>query len=230
MEASPLRDALAERALAEARRAQAEARKAEAEARAAEVAATQAEREEKDLMADWRWHNVVDLYGTISEVSVLQLMGRLNLISTLDPTCAIEIVLNSHGGDAFWGMCLYDYIGQLRKTHKVTIIGLGSVMSMAAVLLQAADVRVMGSQAWLVIHKVKTAAMGSPEDIQDVGRWADKMCDRVKAIFVNRSAISTALEADRLTAADMEELWKDRKDWTLDADEALRRGLIDEIR
>jgi ATP-dependent Clp endopeptidase proteolytic subunit ClpP len=205
------------------RNAQAQADQADATARAAAIIARSAEREEAEKLADWRYQHIHMVYGGITEVTVRLAIAQLNAMAHIDPKCDIEIVFNSHGGDAFWGMTLFDFISQLRsKGHKITTVGLGSAMSMAAILLQAGDVRVMGNQAWLLIHKVKSTAIGNPEEIEDIAKWAEKMCERVKAIFVSRAN-------KKITAEKFEDSWT-RKDWTLYADEALALGFIDEIR
>lgn len=219
-----LNRALAAKARAEARHALALAKKVEAEGRKATIEADAAERDEREKLADWRYQHIYHLYGGISEATVRIAMDRLNVMSQLDPGCDIEIVLNSPGGDAFWGMCLFDYICHLRaKGHRITTVGEGAAMSMAGILLQAGDWRVLGKQAWVVIHQVKSEAVGDPTKIHDVAKWADDICERVKMIFVERSK-------GKLTSEYIQEQWDRGKDWILHADKAFEFGIVDEIR
>lgn len=62
----------------------------------------------------------------------------------------ITIILNNPGGDWYHGVAIYDAI-KTCKSH-VTIKVYGMAMSMGAVILQAADERIMAPNAKLMIH------------------------------------------------------------------------------
>lgn len=195
----------------------------QAASRAAEIALAATEREEKEKLAEWGQHNVVMIYGGITEATARIAIERLNTIDRRDPKGDIEIVINTHGGDAFWGNALLDYIGHLRtRGHYVTTVASGAAMSMGAILLQAGDRRVMGQNAWLLIHQVQSDAVGNPGALMDAAEWAKAMCENAKELFVRRSQ-------GKLSAEEIEKNWE-RRNWALNARQCLAKGLVDEIR
>lgn len=120
-------------------------------------------------------------------------------------------------------MALYDYLRELSvKGHRITTSTRGYAASMAAILLQAGDRRVMGHEAWLLIHEVSMAASGKIGELEDTAEWGKKICQRVADIFIDRSG--GKLDRDYFISH-----WS-RRDWWIDADEGLRLGLVDEIR
>lgn len=173
----------------------------------------------RELAKDEHYHIYV-FDQQVDESSVKNCIHKLAEWSRLDPGCDIEIIFNSPGGSIVDGMALYDYIAQIRaKGHKVTTNALGMAASMAGILLQAGDVRKMGSEAWLLIHEASFGAHGSFGSVEDKVLFIKKIQERILTIFANKSHMSRATIKTR---------WH-RKDWWLDADEALKLGFIDEI-
>lgn len=84
-------------------------------------------------------------------------------------TDPITIYLNTLGGDWYHGMGMYDLIQSL-KSH-VTIIVLGHACSMGSLILQAADLRVMGQHSVMMIHD---GAEFLDSDCKSVEAWAKK--------------------------------------------------------
>lgn len=81
----------------------------------------------------------------------------------------ITIIMNNIGGDEYHGMGIYDAI-KACKNH-VTIEVYGHCMSMGAVILQAADKRVMSPNARMMIHY---GIWGVSDHPQNVYRWAEE--------------------------------------------------------
>lgn len=199
----------------------AEAREAVAKAGIAEIQLAEARDEEKARLASDQFHHLYTLAAPITEASVRACMLRLSDWDRTDPECEMEIVFNSPGGSVVDGMALFDFILMMRsRGHQVTTTALGMAASMAGILLQAGDRRVMGSEAWLMIHEASFGAMGKMGDIEDTVDWVKRVQKRILQIFASRSKLSVAQLSTR---------WR-RKNWWLDADEALKLGLIDEIR
>jgi ATP-dependent Clp endopeptidase proteolytic subunit ClpP len=147
-------------------------------------------------------------------------MRRLAIWHRLEPGSDIEIIFTSPGGDVISGLALFDYIQELRASgHKVTTKAQGYAASMASILLQAGDVRVMNAEAWLLIHEASFGAGGKLGEVEDTVEWVKKVSKRIKDIYAKRSS---------LTAPQIEQRWR-RKDWWIDADEALKLGFCDEI-
>jgi ATP-dependent Clp endopeptidase proteolytic subunit ClpP len=206
---------------AELAKLEAETRKATAEAEQAEIDLAEARDKERSRKAADTFHHTYAFNAVVAESSVRTCMNRLAEWSRNEPGCAIEIVFNSPGGNVIDGFALFDYILMLRSAgHHVTTTGLGMAASMAGILLQAGDKRVMGSEAWLLIHQGSFGAVGSVGEVEDTVEWVKRIQRRILAIFAARSNLSEAQIARR---------WH-RKDWWLSSDEALKLGFIDEVR
>jgi len=167
--------AVAAKLEAEAEKARAEARKAHAEAldreRSAELTAIELERERRkarEEMASDR-QNRTYVFGTsVNEASVKACMDTLSTWHRLEPGCEMTIVLNSPGGDVIEGMALFDHILWLREQgHRVVMIVRGMAASMAGILLQSASHRIVGREAWVLIHRAAFGAIGKSFEVED---------------------------------------------------------------
>jgi len=157
----------------------------------------------------------------ISSESVKRCMQTLTEWSRLDPECAIEIIFSSPGGSIIDGFELFDFLQDLRyQGHHMTTGTLGYAASMAGVLLQAGDVRWVGQQAWVMIHRAAFGAWGKTYEIEDEVKFIQRIEERILGIFTSRS---------NLSKTKIKRNW-DRKDWWISADEAMEMGLVDEIR
>jgi ATP-dependent Clp protease protease subunit len=75
----------------------------------------------------------------------------IKALHLLDQTAGpITIRLSTDGGDWYAGMAIFDAIGAC--TNEVRIVGMGKIMSMGAVILQAADERVLTPNSTLLVH------------------------------------------------------------------------------
>jgi ATP-dependent Clp endopeptidase proteolytic subunit ClpP len=192
-----------------------------AEAEQAEIEAREAADEERSRKAADSFHHVYAFTSQVDATTVKSCIRQLSEWDRNDPTCDMEIIFDSPGGSVISGMHLYDYIQILRaKGHKTTTTTLGMAASMAGILLQAGDVRVMGAESYLLIHEIASVADGKIGEIEDEMVLLHKMQDRVARIFAKRS---------KLTAAEIKRRWR-RKDWWLDSEAALKLELVDEVR
>ena len=210
----------AEQARANARKANAEAEEAEASARVAVLDLERAEEKRlREKVADEYLH-VYRFSGPVGETSAKSCMQALEQWSRLDPGCAITLVFSSPGGDVIAGMALWDFLMELKERgHNITTVARGYAASMAGILLQAGDKRIMGAESYLLIHEASFGAVGSFGDVEDTVKWVEKIQERILDIFAARS---------KLSKAQIKRRWH-RRDWWLDSDEALKLGFIDAI-
>lgn len=214
--------------IANANKAKAEASKADLEGenlqqqnRLVKIAADAASREEEDHLAGDRFHHLYNFGDSVSAGSVKACIAQLTQWMRKNPKCDIEIVFNSPGGSIVDGMALYDFIQLLKDNgHNVTTSALGMAASMAGILLQAGTKRVMGRQAWLMIHEASFGSYGKIGEVEDTVEWVKKVQERIIDIFAERS---------NLTKTQIRKNWL-RKDWWLSADDALKHGFVDELR
>ena len=206
---------------AETRKANAEAEVAEAQAVAARILADR-ETEKRQHELSGAEHQRVYLFNdAVADASVHKCMAELRHWNRIDSGCDVEICFNSPGGSVFAGMELFDYIQELRRSgHRITTATRGMAASMAGILLQAGDIRVMGAESYVLIHDIATWTSGKTGDIEDELELLKKMTTRVVDIFAARSTLSKAAIRKGFT----------RKDWWLSSTDCLRNGFVDEIR
>ena len=227
----------AEKALAEAEKARTEAsvgpfmlRKLEADAIDAECDAAKAkvelkrfqEKYKRDLADDDHAH-IYRFDSDVNASSAKTCRAQLAQWHRLEPGCAMEIEFNSPGGAIIPGMALFDTICEMRaKGHRVTTSCVGYAASMAGILLQAGDVRVMGRESFLLLHEAALFAGGKIGEIEDTVVLVHKMMDRIVDIFAKRSKAPATKAYIRAHIK--------RKDWWLDSTESMRLGFVDELR
>ena len=219
---------------AQAREKVAEARGAEAEARKAEISLSDAEYKRQCELSKDEYHHIFMFKSTVTSSSVEDCMKQLRIWARMDADApdgkksSLEIWFYSPGGSVIDGMALFDYIQQLRTAgHYITTGCLGYAASMAGILLQAGDKRVMGRESYVLIHEIAAGASGKIGEIEDTMEFLKKIESRVLEIFAERSKTSGC--AKPLTKAQIALRWR-RKDWWLTSEECLKHGFVDELR
>lgn len=188
--------------------------------------------EEAKRLASDEHHRVFRFSDSVSEQTVQKCIGQLSTWHRLDQAAGnapapLTIVFNSPGGSVIDGMALFDFIQEIREAgHQVTTLAQGMAASMAGILLQAGDLRVMTAQSWLMIHQASYGAVGSHYKVEDTVKWVERIQERIVEIFVSRARGSGA--AKPITKATIKRNWH-RKDWWITSDEALACGLIDRV-
>jgi ATP-dependent Clp endopeptidase proteolytic subunit ClpP len=197
-----------------------EVRKLELETQRAELELTALRRNEREQAADHRAAQVYTFYSGVDAESVQQCMAELGRWSRRDPGAPITVIFNSPGGNVLDGLALFDYLRQLRLTgHRLTTIALGRAASMGAVLLQAGDHRVIGENAFLLVHEVSNNSAGKVSELEDGMEFTKRLQKRLLAILSERSTLSDK---------EIQRRWA-RKEWWLDAEEAVELGLADAL-
>lgn len=132
----------------------------------------------------------------------------------------IWIDINTPGGSVTDGLAIYDQVQRLRrKGHKVTTRAVGGAFSMGAVLLQAGDVRIIDPRAKILIHQGSGGMSGDMTvgEQEDARAFREMLLNDVLDILAERSTLSKRQIKNRWT----------RKDWYLNADEAVKLGFAD---
>ncbi|MGE3448678.1 MAG: head maturation protease, ClpP-related [Microbacteriaceae bacterium] len=131
----------------------------------------------------------------------------------------VTLRLNSPGGDVFDGIAIYNSIRShpARFTAKVDSLA----ASIASVILQAADHRVMVSHSQAMIHDAVGAFIGNAEEMVDFAALLEKQSDLIAEIYAERAGGGVRRKnkfRDLMRA----------ETWLSDA-EAVDLGLADEI-
>jgi ATP-dependent protease ClpP protease subunit len=213
-----LREAELRLKLADADEAEHGAAIRQAEAEMSRIAADQAKRELDEANGSDARNHVYKFTGQVTPDSVKAAVYTLTVWSRMEPKCDITIVFNSPGGSLVDGMALFDHLSALKADgHKLTTVTRGMAASMASILFQVGDVRVMGAESYQLVHEVSFGAEGKPGEVDDRLKWIAKITARVLRIYAARSTMTEKQIAAK---------WK-RTDWTLDADESVLLGFAD---
>jgi ATP-dependent Clp endopeptidase proteolytic subunit ClpP len=219
---------------ASAAKYEAEAREAHASALLNELSAQRSaidvEREklkrERELATD-DLARVYRFTDSVRDESSKACMAKLSEWHRRDGGCPITIVFSSPGGSVIHGMALFDHIRFIQsKGHRVTTVALGYAASMAGILLQVGDHRVMARESWLLIHQGSAGAMGSMGEIEDTVNWYKRIDARILDIFYTRSRAANPEKP--LSKSTLKKNYA-RKDWWLSSDEAYKHGFCDEV-
>lgn len=144
----------------------------------------------------------------------------LNHWERRDPGMPIEITINSPGGSVLDGLALYDAILRLRrKGHHVTTRGTGMIASMATILMQAGDERILDANSWFMIHEVSAGSRGTISEMEDQAAFVKRLNDRLHGILAERSTLTKRQILART---------KKKADW-MSAEEAVKLGFADKV-
>lgn len=218
---------------------QAQTRKALADAQAAEVQAdltrveflqadfdlNKCREEERRRVANYPGRRgIFRLTEQVSGTSVDSLLCGLDAYHETTPEGDITIDYRSPGGNVLAGFDLYDYVRRMsRAGHYVTTRVAGYSASMAGVLLQAGDRRVIGAQSHLHLHEVSSAAIGKVTEMMDAVEFSKKLTHQICQIYIDRAGDKATMTSEALYE------WIERRERWLNAEEALAYGFVDEI-
>lgn len=215
---------------AEARQKIAHALSAEYGAESMRIQTEATQRQERVAKASDHNNYHYEFTDDVREESVGCCLAQLAIWHRMDENCPITITMNSPGGNVVDGLHLFDEIEKYSirggGTHKITMTVRGMAASMAGILVQAADKRVMGKQAIMLIHQVSAWAGGSTGEIKDTVTRLDMWNELVVDIFMTRAdevPHDQSLSRDAFVAK-----WE-RRDWWLSSKQALDYGFVDEI-
>ena len=124
--------------------------------------------------------------------------------------------VNSGGGDVFDGLA----IGEAIRSHKgpVAIHVDGIAASIASVIVQAAQQRVMAPGSMMMIHDALGGVAGNAAEVAKFADTLDKVSDNIAAVYASRAGGTPAMWRGQMKA----ETW-------YTADEAVTAGLADRV-
>lgn len=169
---------------------------------------------QKQTDIDYLINNNVNIRGRkyylnaeIDDDELMELVKWLDFFERTEGT--ITIVINSPGGCINAGLGMYDWIKRCSNHIKIEVVG--SVSSMAAVLLQAGDERLIGKHARFMVHRgsfavndnFKEAKAAVVETEKLVNILADLLYKRIreKKKRYKREDLETLLDTDSYMSA-----------------------------
>jgi len=180
----------------------------------------------RDLEADRlakpgsRTYRQLNIFAPIMDRYVDEWIDALEHWERRDPGEPIVIRINSPGGSVLDGFALFDTIMRLRrKGHHITTHGIGMIASMATIIMQAGDERVLDANSWFMIHEISAQTRGKASQMEDELKFVKRLQERALDIYAERSTLSKAQIKRRWTKTD---------DW-MDAAEAVKLGFADRV-
>ncbi|UJQ87095.1 ClpP-like protease [Mycobacterium phage Vetrix] len=200
-------------------------REAEAKADLAELQTGQAQRAERHFLATDDMVHQHYFIGAVDSKNVAECAQHLEFWHRLDPTCDMNVEIHSGGGSCLAGLSLFDNLTRYSLRgggqHKVTMTVRGLAASMATVLVQAADERVIGPESFFMVHELSGNTAGKIGELEDTMAFYRKLNTRIGEIYVERSG-------GKCSAEKFAALWT-RQDVWLNAQEAFDLGFVDRI-
>lgn len=133
---------------------------------------------------------------------------------------AIDVRINSGGGDAFDGLAIYTQL--VRHSAYISTYVDGLAASAASVIAMAGDRLIMSDAGMLMIHDASTYTYGNGAAHRDGADLLDKISDVVAGVYANRAGEDSAHWRALMNAPSGDGTW-------YTAQEAYDAGLADEI-
>lgn len=121
-----------------------------------------------------------------SETSAKYFKKMLEGVSESD---TVELHINSCGGSVKEGVAIYNLLKQ-KKCKEVVAYVDGFAYSVASVILQAADRRVMGLGTSLLIHNMWLSVAGNAEELRKAADDLDVLMEANRQIYLERASVT----------------------------------------
>lgn len=155
-----------------------------------------------------------EIDDTVANLVIAQLL----FLESQDKIKEIKLYINSPGGSVTSGLAIYDCMQHIKPDVSTTCVGMAA--SMAAVLLAsgAKGKRFCLPNSEVMIHQVLGGVQGQATDIKIHAERILKMKDQLNNILAKHTGKKKSqVEQDT------------ERDYFLDADEALKYGLVDKV-
>ena len=161
---------------------------------------------------------IVFLGGEINDDVANLVVAQLLFLEMENPDADISLYINSPGGSVTAGMAIYDTMNYIKCDVRTVCVGMAA--SMGAFLLMAGQKgkRLCLPNSEVMIHQPLGGASGQASDVAIRAEWLLKTKEKMTRLMSEMCGQS--LEK---VAADVD------RDHFMDAEEALRYGIIDEI-
>lgn len=136
-----------------------------------------------------------------------------------DNTSALNVHINSYGGEVFAALAMYNYLRRLSSEGVTIDVHIDGVAASAASVIAMAGDRVnMPANAFLMVHDPLIGVMGNSRELRRTADTLDAIRDSLVGIYANKTGRST----DEIVALLADETW-------LNAEQAFALGMVDNI-
>jgi len=161
---------------------------------------------------------IIFVTGQIEDHMASVIVAQLLFLESENPSKDIAMYINSPGGVVTAGLSIYDTMQYIKP--KVSTVCIGQAASMGSFLLAAGEpgMRIALPNARIMVHQPSGGAQGMASDIEIQAREILRIRKRMNELYV------------KFTGRTLDEIEKAMdRDTFLEADEALKFGLIDKV-
>ncbi len=171
-----------------------------------------------DIFSRLLKERIIFLTGPVEDTMATLVCAQLLFLEAENPKKEIALYINSPGGVVTAGMAIYDTMQFIKPA--VSTLCIGQAASMGSLLLAAGhkDMRFATPNARIMVHQPSGGFQGQASDIERHARDILKMKRRLNEVYVKHCG---------RTYEEVEQTLD--RDHFMDADEALKWGLIDKV-
>jgi ATP-dependent Clp protease protease subunit len=163
-------------------------------------------------------NRIVFLGTPINDQVANLIVAQLLYLSSEDPTAAIQMYINSPGGQVYAGMAIYDTMQMI--PNPISTLAVGMTASFGTVLLTAGTKgqRYSLPNATIHMHQPLGGAQGQASDIEIQAREILRLKDQLTEVLARHTGQTIAtIERDT------------NRDFYLDAKAAVEYGIVDQV-
>ena len=171
-----------------------------------------------DIFSRLLRERIVFVTGEVEDNMASVIVAQLLFLESENPAKDISMYINSPGGAVTAGMAIHDTMQYIRP--KVSTVCIGQAASMGSFLLAAGEpgMRIALPNARIMVHQPSGGARGMASDIEIQAREILRIKARMNELYV------------KYTGKKLEEIEKAMdRDTFLEADEAMKFGLVDKV-
>jgi ATP-dependent protease ClpP protease subunit len=133
-----------------------------------------------------RWFKIGQQDGAVTQINIFDEISWWGISAQefVDELAgisgAVEVHINSPGGDAFDGITIYN---ALAARDQVTTVVDGLAASAASVIAMAGQKRVMSPGAMMMIHDALALCIGNAADMRETAILLDKVSDNIASVY-----------------------------------------------
>lgn len=161
---------------------------------------------------------IVFLGGEIDDDVANLVVAQLLFLEMENPDADISLYINSPGGSITAGMAIYDTMNYIKPDVRTVCIGMAASMGAFLMMAGKKGKRLALPNSEIMIHQPLGGASGQASDVAIRAEWLVKTKEKMNRLI------------SELTGQPLKKVEKDvERDYFMNADEALKYGIIDEI-
>ncbi len=143
----------------------------------------------KDSISDFHDYGIdivtrtMTIFGEINAEEAKKAITNLHILDN-SGTGTITVKIMSEGGDIVEGLAIYDAIKHCR--NHVRGLGVGNVESIATVIFQACDERVLAAHSYFTLHEGSASVEGKFKDKREWDKFYEALETKTNEIYLEK--------------------------------------------